>query len=162
MNCPPKFYKSKKDIFRAKFNLLETQKIFLYQGSLNPGRGVEVLLEAFSSFESDELVLIFMGYGSLVSTICERQSKNIFYHSAVPSNTLLEHTASADFGIAFVEDSCLSYRYCLPNKLFEYLMADLPVITSNLPEMRRVVEDYGVGVVSEDNSLTGLLDAIQS
>ena len=40
-------------------------------------------------------------------------------------------------------------------------MADLPVITSNLPEMRRVVEDYGVGVVSEDNSLTGLLDAIQ-
>lgn len=160
LNCPHFVTGLKGNLFREKFGLLDNQKIFLYQGSLNPGRGVELILESFSSFTTDEFVIIFMGYGSLTSIISEHASKNILYHEAVSPNILLNFTASADYGIAFVEDSCLSYRYCLPNKLFEYLMANLPVITSNLPEMRKVVENYGVGVVAEENSIDGFLCAI--
>jgi len=67
---------------------------------------------------------------------------------------------SADFGIAMIEDSCLSYRYCLPNKLFEYMMAEIPVIVSSLYEMKRLVEDNNIGVVAEENTPDGLKDAI--
>jgi glycosyltransferase involved in cell wall biosynthesis len=73
---------------------------------------------------------------------------------------VLEYTSSADFGIATIEDSCLSYRYCLPNKMFEYMMVGIPLVVSALPEMKQVVEVYKVGVVLEENSVEGVQQAI--
>jgi glycosyltransferase involved in cell wall biosynthesis len=63
--------------------------------------------------------------------------------------------------VAILEDVSLSDRYCLPNKLFECLMAGLPVVVSNLPEMARIVSDWEVGVVVEDPSPAGLQRGIE-
>jgi len=90
-----------------------------------------------------------------------KESDNIFFHQAVSPDVLLDYTVSADFGIATIEDSCLSYRYCLPNKLFEYIMAEVPVIVSNLPEMRKVVQEGKIGVVLEEETLEGITRAIK-
>jgi len=60
---------------------------------------------------------------------------------------LLAVTASADVGLVLLEDTCLNHRLALPNKLFEYLAAGVPVLASDLPELRRVVETYRVGCV---------------
>jgi glycosyltransferase involved in cell wall biosynthesis len=89
-----------------------------------------------------------------------KEFNNIFFHKAVTPDVLLDFTSSADFGISTIEDSCLSYRYCLPNKMFEYLMADLPVIVSNLYEMKRLVENNNIGVVAKENTPQGLKQAI--
>jgi glycosyltransferase involved in cell wall biosynthesis len=59
-----------------------------------------------------------------------------------------------------IEDSCLSYRYCLPNKLFEYVMAEIPILVSNLPEMKTLVEKYQVGVIIEDSSSNSIENAL--
>ncbi|MBF4328677.1 glycosyltransferase, partial [Vibrio anguillarum] len=111
----------------------------------------------------DRNVLVCMGYGPLEALIQEKahQQSTIFFHPAVTPDVLLNYTSSADYGVSFIEDSCLSYRYCLPNKMFEYLMAGLPVLTSNLFEMKRLVEIEGVGIVAEENTVEGFRKAIE-
>ena len=160
LNTPPLKEVEKKDIFRQRFNIEAEKTIFLYQGSLNRGRGIELILETFTTVTKG--VVVFMGYGMLEPLIKEYAQKynNIFFHEAVAPEVVLDYTSSADFGLSLIEDSCLSYRYCLPNKMFEYTMVGMAVIVSNLPEMRRIVEEYGVGVVVQDKSVDGLKDAI--
>ena len=161
LNAPPFKEVKKQDRFREAFGIDENKTIFLYQGGLCKIRGIELLLEVFKSV--DDGVMVFMGYGELEEMIVEasKESNNIFFHKAVSPDVLLEYTVSADFGIATIEDSCLSYRYCLPNKLFEYIMAEVPVIVSNLPEMSRVVKKGKIGVVLEEETLQGVTNAIK-
>ncbi len=162
LNCPEYIEQPKRNLFREELRICEEQTIFLYQGALSKGRGIELLLEAFSSLDSDDNVLVCMGYGPLEELIREKTKahKNIFFYPAVRPEVLLNYTSSADYGISFIEDSCLSYRYCLPNKMFEYLMAGLPVVVSNLYEMKRLVESEGVGIVANENTVEGFTQAI--
>jgi len=164
LNCPNFCEQPKQDLFRESLGIRPDQTIFLYQGGLSKGRGIELLLEAFSNLESDKTVLVCMGYGPLESLIQEKaqQQKNIFFHPAVTSDILLNYTSSADYGILFYEDTCLNHRYCSPNKIFEYLMAGLPVLTSNLFEMKRLVEKEGVGIVAEENTVEGFKEAVEA
>lgn len=163
LNCPEYCVVNKNDKFREIFDIRTDQKIFLYQGNLKEGRGIEFLLDVFSGFKSDDIVLVFMGYGSLEEWIfkCSQDNDKIFLHEAVSHDELLKYTSSADFGISFIEDTCLSYRYCLPNKMFEYIMAGLPVLTSNLFEMKRFVDEEKVGVVAEENTEAGFFKALK-
>jgi len=163
LNTPPYKEIEKKDIFRKKFGIKKEKMIFLYQGGLGKGRGIEVLLKTFKSLESSDAVIIFMGYGEYEKKIKKyaKEYENIYFHDAVSPDVLLDYTSSADFGISTIEDICLSYRYSLPNKMFEYIMADIGVIVSNLPEMKKVVKKSQVGVVAEENSINGLKQAIK-
>lgn len=161
LNTPPYKEIEKKNIFRETLGIKEDKIIFLYQGGLSKGRGIEILLEVFKSL--DNAVIVFMGYGPLESLIqvASKEYENIYFHQAVSPDVLLDYTCSADFGISTIEDICLSYRYCLPNKMFEYLMAEIPVIVSNLYEMKRLVESNKIGTVAKENTLDGLKDAIK-
>ena len=163
LNTPAYVDLKKKNIFREKFGITHEQTIFLYQGSLAKGRGIENILTLFSKHIDKNSVIVFMGFGHFEEEIKKYtlKYKNIFFHPAVSPNILLNYTSSADFGISTIEDICLSYRYSLPNKMFEYIMAEVPVIVSDLPEMKRIVEDYKVGVVATSNSGKGLADAIK-
>jgi len=163
LNCPAFIEQPKGNLFRELLGIRSDQVIFLYQGALITGRGVELLLEAFSDLENDKNVLVFMGYGPLESLIHEKTeaSKVIFFHPAVSPDVLLNYTSSADYGVSFIEGTCLNYSYCLPNKMFEYLMAGLPVLTSNLVEMKLLVETECLGVVATNNTVEGFKKAVQ-
>jgi len=172
LNTPPYKDIEKKDIFREKFGISKETTIFLYQGGLSRGRGIEILLDTFKELANISItynqytntpVIVFMGYGELEDLVKEYSKKynNIYFHSAVSPDILLDYTSSADFGISTIEDSCLSYRYCLPNKMFEYLMAEVPVIVSNLPEMKKIVEENKIGIVAKENTPQGLKEAIK-
>ena len=163
LNTPSYKEIQKKNILREALDIKENQTIFLYQGGLSRGRGIEILLEAFKNINDKNSVIVFMGYGpleSLIQTISQ-EYKNVYFHQAVAPDILLEYTNSADFGISTIEDTCLSYRYCLPNKMFEYLMAEIPVIVSNLYEMKRLVESNNIGTVAKENTPEGLKEAIE-
>ncbi|MFY9402190.1 MAG: glycosyltransferase [Candidatus Omnitrophota bacterium] len=151
------------DHFRKRFGIRKDQLIFLYQGYLCKGRGIEILIEAFLKKSDDKHVIIFMGEGELYKRIIisNQSNKILFYHKPVSPGVLLEYTASADFGVSFIEDVSLSDRYCLPNKMFEYLAAGLPIICSNLPEMKRFVDKYKVGVVALENNVRGFISAVE-
>ena len=163
LNAPPYVSIKKKNIFRETFNISEDKTIFLYQGGLSNGRGIEILLETFKQMKNSKSVIVFMGYGVLENIVVEssQEYENIYYHKAVSPTILLNYTSSADFGILFYENNCLNHYLCSPNKMFEYLMAEIPVVVSNLYEMRRLVENSSIGIVAKENSPKGLNIAIK-
>ncbi len=145
---------------RKLLNLTEQETIFLYQGLLARGRGVELLLETFQHV-SPEKHLVFLGFGVLESKIREisAQHSNIHLLPAVPPAQLLAWTEQADVGVCFIEDVCLSYRFALPNKLFEYIVSGVPVLASRLPDMSAVLEKYQCGWTVDSSTV---LERVQS
>lgn len=162
LNAPNRRELTKTNLFRNDLGIREDQIILLYQGGLTAGRGIDVILEAFKSRDSDNVVVVFMGYGPLVEKVkyLASQKKNIFYYPAVSPEVVLEYTASGDLGLSLIENTCLSYFYCMPNKLFEYAMAGLPVLVSDMKDMSGLVAEYEMGGVVEDFSVQGVNRAI--
>lgn len=145
----------KQNMFVEENESLAGKKIFLYQGGLTSGRGIEYMLEAFSKRKDNKAVLMFMGYGELEERIkkAAETSDNIYYHKAVLPQDLWKYTVSADYGLVCTENICLSYYYSLPNKLFEYAMAGIPMILSNLHEFVFLNDRYDFGVVLDELSV---------
>ena len=147
-NCPHYSDLDSDGILARSLGISPRQKICLFQGRLSPGRGLKTLGEFFSSRVLNDKVLIVLGDGPLsgyFKGLAER-SANIFYVEKVSLELLASYTASADVGFSLFNGSaCRSYKYCLPNKVFEYVMAGIPVITTDLPEMKKVVRQYSIG-----------------
>jgi glycosyltransferase involved in cell wall biosynthesis len=163
-NAPRLRTNQKTNLFREKLGISQHQRIFLYQGGLVQGRGIQLILDAFKVRSQKNAVLVFLGYGNLATEIKEASLlySNIFYVPAVPPDDLLEYTASADFGVALIQDTCLCDYYCMPNKLFEYAMAALPVLISNMKDMAEAVELHQFGTVLSEYSVKSLNIAIDN
>lgn len=164
LNCPQRRDAKKSDKLREVLRLPADTTIFLYQGILGKGRGIELLLDAFSGLKDPRKVLVFMGMGPLESLVAakSRECSGIRLHPAVAPQVLAEYTASADVGLCLIEDTCLSYRYCMPNKLFEYFAAGVPAVVSDLPEIAGVVSRTGSGWVVADWSAAALCSVMES
>lgn len=132
-----------------------TTKQILYQGSLNIGRGLEQMIDAMDFIENCELVII--GDGDITNQLKERiQSKNLNHKvtlkGRIPFENLMKETLKADLGIALEENLGLNYYYALPNKLFDYIQAGVPVLVSPFPEMQKIVNKYEIGTVYDHKS----------
>ncbi|PCD87713.1 glycosyltransferase [Vibrio mediterranei] len=151
--------------FREHFDIPNDKVIFLYQGALSYGRGIENILRAFSdkSVRSDA-VCIFMGNGALEARIIDaaNSSCNIFFHKSVPYTEIMRVTSSADVGLSIIESTCLSYKYALPNKLFEYIYSGLDIIVSNNPDLAGLVMRYDFGVILKTNEPSSLIKVINN
>ncbi|PKN34770.1 MAG: glycoside hydrolase [Deltaproteobacteria bacterium HGW-Deltaproteobacteria-19] len=124
----------------------ENEILFLYQGAMVKDRGIRRLLDVFSRLDGSRH-LVCMGFGEDVDLVRNfaRKYPNIHYHPAVPPSEVFRYTCGADVGVHLIENTCLNHYYCLPNKIWEYLNAALPVVVSDLPEMARVVDGCGCG-----------------
>ncbi len=163
MNVPKLFEQKKTNHFRTTLGIKDESVIILYQGGLSKGRGIELLLSVFKKREDAHVVIVFMGYGELEESIkiASIKNNNIFFHPAVAPKIVLEYTSSADIGISFIENTCLSYYYCMPNKLFEYAMVGLPVIVSNMKEMREFVNKHNIGTIVKKEDSQSINEAIE-
>lgn len=132
---------------REKYNIPVNEKVFIYIGIIGRGRCIDLYLDTFKLADITSHI-VFLGYGELVSKVKEYSEsfRNIHYHPSVPHHEVVRIAKSADIGLAMVEGVSLSYNYCLPNKLFEYVFSGLFVIASDFPDMKRVVEEYDLGV----------------
>ena len=131
--------------------------IVLYQGSLNVGRGLETAIEAFSLI--DNAILILIGSGDIETELRElvkeqKLENKVFFTGRIPQDELVSYTYKAKLGLSIEEKLGKNYEYALPNKLFAYIHASVPVIVSDLPEMRKIVEHYKVGEVFKPELLT--------
>lgn len=137
---------------REKFNIPENCKIFIYLGIIVKGRGIDMYLNLFQSPEINSH-LVFIGYGEDVTKVKEASliSKKIHYHPPVKHDEVVEIAKSADVGLAMIEAVSLSDYFCLPNKLFEYAFSGLFILTSDFPDMKKIVEDYDLGICSSLN-----------
>ncbi|MFW6272652.1 MAG: glycosyltransferase family 4 protein [bacterium] len=163
LNCPDYKECINSDIFRKQFNISNDKIIYLYQGAIGRGRGIENIIDAFKTTDHSN-VLVIMGFGSL-ENLAKQAAKdfpNIFFQQAVPPDILLNYTSSADIGLCLIENTCLSYYYCAPNKLFEYIMAGLLVIVPDLYELSKIVKTNEIGVVIDKNTPESIKNALDS
>ncbi|MDZ4824035.1 MAG: glycosyltransferase [Flavobacteriales bacterium] len=163
LNAPHLSNSIRTDILRMELGIPSSEKIFLYQGGLTVSRGMELLLEVFSELGGSGCSIVFMGNGEfegLIRSYCEKFS-NIYFRPSVPYHQLVEYTASADYGIISTQNLCLNNFYCMPNKLFEYIQAEVPILTNNLYECKRIVAGENLGVVIEEYTSPKLKDAIR-
>ena len=126
-------------------------KKIIYQGSVNIARGIELMKEVVDMM--DNVAFIIAGHGDIYPYLLKKweneiQSGKIYFTGRLPAGKLKSLTKQADIGISLEEDLGKNYRYALPNKLFDYIQAKIPVLVSDLPEMRKVVEEYGLGLVA--------------
>ncbi len=126
------------------------RRLVLYLGALMGGRGLEELVDAAPDFDGADLVLL--GSGPLEPELARRigvagTGERVHLLAPVPPDQVVDYAASADVGVSPIVPSCLNYRYSLPNKLFQYMAAGVPVVASDFPQVREVVRDSGCGLV---------------
>jgi glycosyltransferase involved in cell wall biosynthesis len=91
-----------------------------------------------------------------------RLESKVKFLGRLPISKMGEITRRADLGISLEEDLGLNYRFALPNKLFDYIQAGVPVLVSNLPEMKRIVEHYRIGAIADTHQRKDLAEKIKS
>jgi glycosyltransferase involved in cell wall biosynthesis/SAM-dependent methyltransferase len=139
---------------RLQLKIPAEKRILLYQGGLALYRNLENLVAAMGMVQSENIVLVMMGPDAGLREALEaiaRESgeieRRVQFCDAVPQRELLAYTAGADVGIVPYPAVDLNSRYCTPNKLFEYIVAGVPILANDLPELRKFVQDNGFGQV---------------
>lgn len=140
----------RKAYFRGKYGIPDDSLVFIYVGLFGAGRGIEKLITAFSS-PGVKSHLVFLGYGEMKGYIAEHTERvrNIHCHDAVPHEQVVRLVRHADVGLCLIEAVSMSDYYCLPNKLFEYCFAGVPVLASRFPELEKIIGEYQLGCCTE-------------
>ena len=139
------------------------KKVILYQGSVNIGRGIELMIDTMALL--DEYLFIVIGDGDILEQLNEKVS-NLSLHNKVKflgkktPEELKELTPNATIGMSLEEDLGLNYRYALPNKIFDYLHANVPVIVADLPEMRSLIKKHPIGEILIERTPKTLAETI--
>jgi len=150
---------------RKELNIPAENIVLVHQGSLQKNRGVEQSIDAIRDIPNITYVII--GYGQHRPFLEEYVassglSEKVKFFGPVPSDQLIEWTASADIGVCTIVGKTKSYLYAMPNKLFEYTMAGLPVIASNYPDMGKFVTENKMGITCDPESAESINAAINT
>ncbi len=124
----------------------------VYVGGLMPGRGLEEAILALPAAAGVGLRLVGGGQEAYVERLRrlaaeQGVTERVRITGPVPSDRVLETVRSGGFGLCLIQPICMSYELTLPNKLFEYVAAGLPVLASDLPVIGPIVSEHGLGEV---------------
>lgn len=161
----PRYYKSELKLdLHSHLQIDKTKKIILYQGVLLKGRGIEKIFSVLNELPNHVFVIAGGGeYEQHYKQLAEQinLTEQVFFLGKLTQEYLPQVTASVDVGVSLIENLSISYYHALPNKLFEYIMADVPVIVSDLPQMKEIVEKYDVGFAVDIENNTELINALK-
>ncbi len=147
--------------------VLESEKndkhIIIYQGALNIGRGIELMIQAMQFIENAELWIA--GNGDIEEELKQLGTQDLYkskvkFIGRIPLSDLHVITCKASIGLSLEENIGLNYYFALPNKLFDYIQAQIPVLVSDLPEMSAVVNEYKVGEILYERTPEALAQKI--
>jgi glycosyltransferase involved in cell wall biosynthesis len=151
---------------REELKLPLNKKILILQGAgININRGAEELVEAMK-FTDKSIVLLIIGSGDVIDNLKkqsehEQLSGKIIFKNKMPPDELFRHTCLCDAGLTLDKDTNLNYRYSLPNKIFDYFNAGIPVISSRLPELEKLINRYNVGEFIDNHTPQHIAERIQ-
>ena len=132
--------------------LIRNSQLILYQGTVNVGRGVRELIDVMGRLPQCQLVVA--GDGDLLEELRAYAARRpwaerIVFLGRVRPERLHLLTKEADLGVCLLEDLGESYRCALPNRVGDFAQAGVPMVATGFVEIRRVLEDYGIGTVTE-------------
>ncbi|KKK38780.1 glycosyl transferase [Mesobacillus campisalis] len=143
--------------------LPKSEKILLYQGGIQIGRGLEKLIQAAPLFK--EGTLVFIGDGKqkpeLVRMVEEMNlTDKVKFIPKVPLGELPKYTRNAYLGFQVLNNICFNHWSASSNKLFEYMMSGIPVVACSFPEIKRVVEKEQVGICVDSHDYKDIARAV--
>ena len=155
--------KTKKDL-----GLPDNKKLVILQGSgINVDRGAEELLEAISI--QDDFFLSVVGKGDIVDKLKRRCAKSdlvdkVLFVPTLPYSQMMQFTLNSDVGVSLDKNNNINYKFSLPNKIFDYSKAEIPFVSTNLVEIRKIAEEFHTGVLisslNPESIIVGLNKAI--
>lgn len=135
----------------------------IFHGHFKPGRGLENLMIAMKNLPEVRLMLV--GGGELKNTlhklVSDLKLENVEFVNYINQNDLISHASKADIGIVLFEATSLNYKFALPNKFFEYAMAGLPILASNIDTLKYYIEKYNIGKTVNPQNTQEIADTIK-
>jgi glycosyltransferase involved in cell wall biosynthesis len=151
---------------RKLLNIPAEKAIVLYQGGVGPSRGLEPLIEAMGVVRNAVLVIRGPFIELFENEYLERARKagaacKVYCLPPVPSNRCVEEATTADIGFWTLMPLCKNFTYALPNKVFEYLAANLPIVCAHHAEVAKIVNEYSLGRCFDPESPGSIAAAIE-
>jgi len=139
---------------RTELGLEPETFYWVFQGNIQPGRGLEAAVDFIRNRPDSEKLLVV---GPLIGMAKVQKNPKIVFTGPIPSENLLNITVAGNAGLMLIDTASESYRNSLPNKFFEYLVAGLPVLTTPLPQAEVWINRFGCGIITTPENL--LMDA---
>lgn len=168
LNCPSFEPEPMSSLLEQKVGKNPNEFILLYVGLISGGRGIETLIQSIDHLD-DRIKVVLIGpvapnfkdrLENILKSLTLDFKKRISVLEPISPNEIINVASSADIGIIPIENNCLNHEYCLPNKLFEYIMAGLPIVCTDLKGIGRYVQNNQLGCVFEELSAEKLATAV--
>jgi glycosyltransferase involved in cell wall biosynthesis len=151
---------------RAELGLPKETRILLYQGGVGPSRNLEPIVRAMAYVKSAAFVIrgpAIDAFGAGYKKLAEECgcADRVFWLPPVPASDVVLEARAADLGIwTLLSNVGLNFKLALPNKVFEYLAAGVPILVADLPEARKIVDRYQVGLAFDPEDPRAIAAAI--
>ncbi len=164
-NIPPRAALPAKGDKKA-LNLPGDKHLLVLQGSgINIQRGAEELVEAMKYL--DDCYLMIIGGGDVLPVLKRMVGEmhiddRVCFLPRMPYVNMMAYTQLAELGFILDKDTNLNYRYCLPNKLFDFIQAGVPIVASHLVEIEKIIKKYHIGLFIPDHQPTSIAETIKA
>jgi glycosyltransferase involved in cell wall biosynthesis len=150
---------------KAELGLPEDKHIIITQGAgINIDRGIEEAVEAMQYI--DNTCFVIVGNGDVVPQLKERVKELnleevVIFKGRMPYSEMMQYTQHAELGLTLDKDTNINYRFSLPNKVFDYIHAGVPVLASKVVEVKKIIEDYQVGLLIDNHEPKHIAEQIK-
>ena len=163
-NVAPTFeYVEKKS--RSDLGLPSDKFILIIQGSgINKRRGAEEAVEAMYFIKN--ALLLIIGSGDVLDELKSKVEKQqwrekVLFLPKMPYAEMMQYTRNADLGLAIDHTDILNHKLALPNKLFDYIQAEIPVLATDIVEIEKIIKKHNIGfILHEELTASFLADKI--
>jgi glycosyltransferase involved in cell wall biosynthesis len=141
--------------------------LIMHHGGIMTERGIEKIISATSKIKDIALIILGNGENKYMNKLKiqvkeENVENRVLFHKAVPFDELWKYVGAVDAGVIPIQNICKNHYLSLPNKLFENIQSETPVIASNFPEIKKIVEGYDIGLCCNPDSIEDITDAIKT